>query len=130
MLNSSNFFRKRAPDSRQLCCDFSVYYFVYIHNFVYVRNSSSKNGRKATASKLNCSLIASAPAVSTNFGNFSHFYFTFIAKIVTQLIVASTVPMTQPKVNGNVFSFDYVIKEMVNVAAVQPSSYGCTWEVC
>ena len=28
------------------------------------------------------------------------------------------------------FSFDYVIKEMVNVAAVQPWSYGCTWEVC
>ena len=27
------------------------------------------------------------------------------------------------------FSFDYVIKEMVNVAAVQPWSYGCTWEV-
>ena len=28
------------------------------------------------------------------------------------------------------FSFDYVIKEMVNVAAVQPWSYGCTWEIC
>ena len=28
------------------------------------------------------------------------------------------------------FSFDYVIVEMVNVAAVQPWSYGCTWEVC
>ena len=28
------------------------------------------------------------------------------------------------------FSFDYVIKEMVNVAALQPWSYGCTWEVC
>ena len=28
------------------------------------------------------------------------------------------------------FSFDYVIKEMVNVAAVQPWSYGCTWVVC
>ena len=28
------------------------------------------------------------------------------------------------------FSFDYVLKEMVNVAAVQPWSYGCTWEVC
>ena len=28
------------------------------------------------------------------------------------------------------FSFDYVIKEMLNVAAVQPWSYGCTWEVC
>ena len=27
------------------------------------------------------------------------------------------------------FSFDYVIKEMVNVAAVQPWSYGCTREV-
>ena len=27
------------------------------------------------------------------------------------------------------FSFDYVIKEIVNVAAVQPWSYGCTWEV-
>ena len=27
------------------------------------------------------------------------------------------------------FSFDYVIKEMVNVVAVQPWSYGCTWEV-
>ena len=26
------------------------------------------------------------------------------------------------------FSFDYVIKEMVNVASVQPRSYGCTWE--
>ena len=25
------------------------------------------------------------------------------------------------------FSFDYVIKEMVNVAAVQPWGYGCTW---
>ena len=25
---------------------------------------------------------------------------------------------------------DYVIKEMVNVAAVQPCSYGCTCEVC
>ena len=33
---------------------------------------------------------------------------------------------------GNVFSFDYGIKEKVNVAAVQPSSYGCTsavWQV-
>ena len=28
------------------------------------------------------------------------------------------------------FSFDYVIKEMVNVAVVQPWSYGYTWEVC
>ena len=28
------------------------------------------------------------------------------------------------------FSFDYVIKEKVNFAAVQPWSYGCTWEVC
>ena len=28
------------------------------------------------------------------------------------------------------FSFDYDINEMVNVAAVQPWSYGCTWEVC
>ena len=27
------------------------------------------------------------------------------------------------------FSFDYVIKEMVNAAPVQPPSYGCTWEV-
>ena len=27
---------------------------------------------------------------------------------------------------GNVFSFDYGIKEKVNVAAVQPSRYGCT----
>ena len=27
------------------------------------------------------------------------------------------------------FSFDYVIKEMVNVAAVQPWSYGCTREM-
>ena len=26
------------------------------------------------------------------------------------------------------FSFDYVIKEIENVAAVQPWSYGCTWE--
>ena len=26
-------------------------------------------------------------------------------------------------------SFDYVIKEMVNVAAVQPWSYGCTLHV-
>ena len=25
------------------------------------------------------------------------------------------------------FSFDHVIKEMVNVAAVQPWGYGCTW---
>ena len=29
----------------------------------------------------------------------------------------------------NIFS-DYVIKKIVNVAVVQPSSYGCTWEVC
>ena len=28
------------------------------------------------------------------------------------------------------FSFDYVIKEMVNFAAVQRWSYGCTLEVC
>ena len=28
------------------------------------------------------------------------------------------------------FSFDYVIKAMVNVATVQPLSYGYTWEVC
>ena len=27
------------------------------------------------------------------------------------------------------FCFDYVIKEMVNVTAVQPWSYGCTREV-
>ena len=26
-------------------------------------------------------------------------------------------------------TIDYVIKEMVNVAALQPWSYGCTWEV-
>ena len=34
-------------------------------------------------------------------------------------------PMTQPKANGKkmFFSFDYAIKEMVNVAAVQPWSY-------
>ena len=38
--------------------------------------------------------------------------------------------MTQTKANGNVFSFDYDIKEMVNIAAVQPSSNGCTWQVC
>ena len=25
------------------------------------------------------------------------------------------------------FSFDYVLKEMVKAAAVQPSSYGCIW---
>ena len=31
-------------------------------------------------------------------------------------INSSTVPMTQPKANGNVFSFDYAIKE-INVAA-------------
>ena len=49
---------------------------------------------------------------------------------MTAYINSSTIPMTQPKANENVFSFDYVIKEMVNVAAVQPSSYGCTWEVC
>ena len=34
-------------------------------------------------------------------------------------INSSTEPMTQPKAKENVFSFDYVIKEMVNVAAVQ-----------
>ena len=32
--------------------------------------------------------------------------------------------LTQPKAKGNVFSFDYFIKEMVNVAPVQPSNYG------
>ena len=37
--------------------------------------------------------------------------------------------MTQQKANGNVSSFDYVIKEMVNVAAVEPLSYGCTRQV-
>ena len=42
---------------------------------------------------------------------------------ITANINSSTVPMTQPKANGNVFSFDYVIKELVNVAAVQSSSY-------
>ena len=49
---------------------------------------------------------------------------------MTANINLSTVPVTQPKANGNVFSLDYVIKEVVNVAAVQPSSYGCAWEVC
>ena len=38
--------------------------------------------------------------------------------------------MTQPKATENVFSFDYVMQETVNVATVQPWSYGCTWEVC
>ena len=38
--------------------------------------------------------------------------------------------VTQSEGNGNVFSFDYVIKGTVNVAAVQPSSYGCTLKVC
>ena len=42
----------------------------------------------------------------------------------------NVVPMTQPQADRNVFSFDYVINEMVNVAAVQPWSYGCTSEVC
>ena len=49
---------------------------------------------------------------------------------MTANINLSTVRMTQPKASGNVFSFDYVIKEMVNVAAVQLSGYGCTWKVC
>ena len=49
---------------------------------------------------------------------------------MTAFINSSTVPMTQPKANGNALSFDYIIKEMVNAAAVQPSSYGCTWKVC
>ena len=30
---------------------------------------------------------------------------------------------TTPKAKGNVFTFDYFIKEMVNVAPVQPSNY-------
>ena len=47
----------------------------------------------------------------------------------TAYMNSSTVPMTQPKANGNVSSFDYVIKETVNVAPVQPLSYGCTREV-
>ena len=34
--------------------------------------------------------------------------------------------LTQPKAIWNVFSFDDVIKEMVSVAAVQPSSYECS----
>ena len=42
---------------------------------------------------------------------------------MTAYINSSTVEMTQPKANGNVSSFDYVIKEMVNVAAVEPLSY-------
>ena len=49
---------------------------------------------------------------------------------MTAFINSSKVPMTHPKANGNVFSFDYIIKEMVNAAAVQPSSYGYTWKVC
>ena len=44
-------------------------------------------------------------------------------------LVYSTDDWTQPKANGNVFSFNYVVKEMVNVAVLQPWSYGCTWEV-
>ena len=41
------------------------------------------------------------------------------------------VPLTQPKANTrNVVFFDYAVKEKVNVAAVKPWSYGCTWEVC
>ena len=40
------------------------------------------------------------------------------------------VPMTQPKSKRNAFPFDYGIKEMINVVAVQSWSYGCTWEVC
>ena len=35
---------------------------------------------------------------------------------MTANINLSTVRMTRPKANGNIFSFDYVIKEMVNVA--------------
>ena len=42
---------------------------------------------------------------------------------MTANINLSTVRMTRPKANGNIFSFDYVIKEMVNVANVQPSGY-------
>ena len=42
----------------------------------------------------------------------------------TAYINSYTVPMTQTKANGNVFSSDYVIKEMANVAAGQPLSYG------
>ena len=48
---------------------------------------------------------------------------------MTAYINSSTVEMIQPKANGNVSSFDHVIKEMVNVAAVEPLSYGCTWQV-
>ena len=47
---------------------------------------------------------------------------------MTAYINSSTVEMTQPKANGNVSSFDHVIKEMVNVVAVEPLSYGCTWQ--
>ena len=44
-------------------------------------------------------------------------------------LVYCTDDWTQPKANGNVFSFNYVVKEMINIAVLQPWSYGCTWEV-
>ena len=43
---------------------------------------------------------------------------------MTPFINSSTVLMTQTEANGNVSSLDYVIKEMGNVAAVQPWSHG------
>ena len=55
----------------------------------------------------------------------------FTRGLMTAYINLSTVLMTQPKANETkVFSFDYVIKEVVNVAAMQSCSYGWTWEVC
>ena len=63
-------------------------------------------------------------------GKFLKGMFVYAREDDSKHINLSTVPMTQPKANGNVFSFDYVISEMVNVAAVQPSSHRCTWEVC
>ena len=38
--------------------------------------------------------------------------------------------LNRRQMENNVFPFDYVIKEMVNVAAVQPWSYGRTWGIC
>ena len=63
-------------------------------------------------------------------GKFLKGMFVYAREDDSKHINLSRVPMTQPKANGNVFSFDYVISEMVNVAAVQPSSHGYTWELC
>ena len=98
---------------------------LFIILFMFIHNSSSKNGRKTTASKVNCSRIASAPAV----GEFLQFWLSarfpltnFDTKIVNYVL-----KLVLPKgntVNFSHFYLTFIAKLFFRVFLV--GVYSCT----